>query len=276
MSAPAVTRAVSSLEERLGVQLLQRTTRVVRLTDAGRSFVPDCRRILREVEEAEASAIGSHLEPRGQLTLTAPSTFGRVYVAPVLLGFLARFPHVSARAVLVDRVVDMMNEELDVAFRIGHLPDSSLTAVRIGSVRRVVCASPAYLTERGAPRAPQDLAQHDGIALPVGSWGPEWAFSSSSRGARGRAREVAAPRLRLTVNSVDVAIAAAVAGHGLVRVLSYQIADEIQAGRLKVVLAQFEPRPVPVHIVYPAGRRADAKLRAFVDYAVEQLRRPSF
>jgi DNA-binding transcriptional LysR family regulator len=274
MSAPAVTRAIASLEARLGVQLLQRTTRVVRLTEAGRSFLPDCRRILSAVEEAEALAIGSHLEPRGQLTLTAPVTFGRIYVAPVVLGFLARYPEVSVRAVFLDRVVDMVEEGFDAAFRIGHLPDSSLTAIRIGSVRRVVCASAGYLAERGVPRRPQALAEHDAIALPIGNWGPEWAFASPRK--RGSMREIATPRLRLTVNSVDVAIAAAIAGRGLVRLLSYQVAGETKAGRLKVVLSQFEPEPIPVHVVYPAGRRADAKLRAFVAYAVEHLRRPAF
>ena len=263
MSAPAVTRAVAALEERIGTRLLHRTTRIVRLTEAGGRFLADCKRILGEIEEAEASAAGSHAEPRGQLAVTAPVMFGRMHVAPVVLEFLALHPRVTARMLFLDRVADLIDEGLDVAVRIAHLPDSSLHAVRVGSVRRVVCASPEYLAARGAPRVPADLSQHDAIALSLGAASEEWSFASG---------ETFGPPARLVVNSNDVAIAAAIAGQGVTRVLSYQIASELHAGRLQVVLADFEPPAIPVSVVYAEGRRAAAKVRAFVDFAVERLR----
>jgi DNA-binding transcriptional LysR family regulator len=263
MSPPAVTRAISALEERIGTRLLHRTTRIVRLTEAGNRFLVDCRRILGEIEEAEASAAGSHTEPRGQLAVTAPVMFGRMYVAPVVLDFLARHPRVTARMLFLDRLVDLIDEGLDVAVRIAHLPDSSLHAVRVGSVRRVVCASPDYLAARGTPRTPADLSQHDAIAFSLGASPEEWSFASS---------ETVSPPTQLIVNSNDVAIAAAVAGRGVARVLSYQIAPELRAGKLQVVLGEFEPPPIPISVVYAEGRRAAAKVRAFVDFAVERLR----
>jgi DNA-binding transcriptional LysR family regulator len=263
ISPPAVTRAVAALEERVGTRLLHRTTRIVRLTEAGRRFLADCKRILGEIEEAEASAAGSQAEPQGQLGVTAPVMFGRMYVAPVVLDFLARHPRMTARMLFLDRVVDLIDEGLDVAVRIAHLPDSSLHAVRVGSVRRVVCASPEYLAARGAPRTPADLAQHEAIAFSLGAAAEEWSFGSG---------ETLSPTTRLIVNSNDVAIAAAAAGRGVARVLSYQIAPELRAGTLQVVLAEFEPPPLPISVVYAEGRRAAAKVRAFVDLAVERLR----
>ncbi len=263
LSPPAVTRAVAALEERVGTRLLHRTTRIVRLTEAGSRFLADCKRILGEIEEAEASAAGSHAEPRGQLGVTAPVMFGRMYVAPVVLDFLARHPRVTARMLFLDRLTDLIEEGLDVAVRIAHLPDSSLHAVRVGSVRRVVCASPEYLAERGAPRTPADLSQHDAIVFSLGAAPEEWSFASG---------ETLNPASRLIVNSNDVAIAAAVAGGGVARVLSYQIAPELRAGKLQVVLAEFEPTPIPISVVYAEGRRAAGKVRAFVDFAVDRLR----
>ncbi|WP_434042863.1 MULTISPECIES: LysR family transcriptional regulator [Sorangium] len=266
MSPPAVTRAIAALEERIGTRLLHRTTRIVRLTEAGARFLTDCKRILGEIEEAEASAAGSHAELRGQIGVTAPVMFGRMFVAPVVLDFLARHPRVSARTLLVDRVVDMLDEGLDVAVRIAHLPDSSLTAIRVGSVRLVVCASPDYLAARGAPETPADLAQLDTIAFSQAASPAEWAFSSGAR------VEKVLPPSQLLVNTADVAIAAAVAGRGLARVLSYQVGPELRAGRLRIVLPAFEPPPVPVHVVHPEGPRAAARVRAFVDFLVERLR----
>jgi DNA-binding transcriptional LysR family regulator len=263
MSPPAVTRAVAALEERIGTRLLHRTTRIVRLTEAGSRFLADCKRILGEIEDAEASAAGTHAEPRGQLAVTAPVMFGRMYVAPIVLDFLARHPRVTARMLFLDRVVDLIDEGLDVAVRIAHLPDSSLRAVRVGSVRRVVCASPEYLAARGTPRTPADLSQRDAIAFSLSTSPEDWSFASG---------ETLSPPTRLVVNSNDVAIAAAVAGRGVARVLSYQIAPELRAGKLQIVLAEFEPPPVPISGVYAEGRRAAAKVRAFVDFAVERLR----
>ncbi|MDX1374225.1 MAG: LysR family transcriptional regulator [Burkholderiales bacterium] len=263
MSPPAVTRAVLALEERVGARLFHRTTRVVRLTESGARFLADCKRILADLEEAEVGAAGSHAEPRGQLCVTAPIMFGRMHVAPIVLDFLSRYPKVSARLLFRDSLVDLLDEGIDVAVRIGHLPDSSLRAVQVGSVRRVVCASPAYLAARGAPRAPADLAQHELIASSPGGEPTEWSFASG---------ETITPAARLTVSGSDVAIAAALAGRGIARVLSYQVAPELRAGGLAIVLAEFEPPPLPVSLVSLEGPRAAAKVRAFVDYAVERLR----
>src|SRR5262245_51390129 len=179
MSPPAVTRAVSALEDRIGTRLLHRTTRSVRLSEAGIRYLADCKRILGEIEEAEASAAGAHAEPGGQIAVTAPIMFGRIHVAPILLDFLARYPQVTARTILVDRVVDLMDEGLDVAVRIADLPDSSLSAVRVGRVRRVVCASPKYLAARGTPQTPADLAQHNAIIFAQAT-SAEWSFPSAT------------------------------------------------------------------------------------------------
>lgn len=266
MSPPAVTRAVAALEERIGTRLLHRTTRIVRLTEAGARFLADCKRILSELEEAEASAAGAHAALRGQLSVTASVMFGRMFVAPILLDFLALHPGVTARAVLLDRVVDLLDEGLDVAVRIAHLPDSSLSAVRVGSVRHVVCASPDYLAARGVPKTPADLARLEAIAFSHTATPQEWSFVSGSRVER------VTPRTQLYVNTAEVAIAAAVAGRGLTRVPSYQIGPELRAGRLSIVLSDFEPPPAPIHVLHADGRRAAARVRAFVDFLVERLR----
>lgn len=266
LSPPAVTRAVTALEERIGASLLHRTTRIVRLTEAGARFLADCKRILGEIEEAEAVAAGAHTEPRGLLTVTASTMFGRVFVAPVLLDFLGRHPHVSARTMFFDRIVDILEEGIDVAVRISHLPDSSLTAVRVGSVRRVLCASPGYLAERGTPETPADLAHHDAIAFGPVTPQAEWTLGA------GAETVTVSPPTRLLANTAEVAIAAAVAGRGITRVLSYMIEPDVRAGRLAIVLPAYEPPPVPIHVVHAEGRRAAARVRAFVDFAVERLR----
>ncbi|WP_224371968.1 LysR family transcriptional regulator [Hyalangium versicolor] len=267
MSPPAVTRAVSALEERLGTRLLHRTTRTVRLTDAGRQFLTDCKRILGELEEAEASAAGSQTELRGMLTVTASMMFGRMYVAPIVLDFLARHPQVVARTVLLDRVVDLLDEGVDVAVRIAHLPDSSLNAIRVGTVRRVVCASPRYLAEHGRPRTPAELSRFDAITFSqTASQQHGWSFTSGSK------VQTVTPPSRLIVNATEVAIAAAVAGRGLTSVLSYQVASEVRRGQLQLVLEDYELPAIPIHIVHAEGRRANARVRAFVDFAVERLR----
>lgn len=269
LSPPAVTRAIAGLEQHLGVPLFHRTTRQVRLTEAGARYREDCRRILTEVEEAEASAVGAHRAPRGRLAITAPMRFGYMHVTPLLLEFLARYPDVSAQTLFVDRVVNLLEEGLDVAIRIGDLPDSSLTAIRVGAVRRVVCAAPAYLATRGIPQQPKAIQSHDIVLFSGLNTRPEWAF----RTAEG---DVVVPfPTRLTVNTADVAIAAALAGRGLTRVLSYMIAPELNAGRLQIVLADFETAPLPINVVYQEGRKAAARVRAFVDFMVEQLRADS-
>jgi DNA-binding transcriptional LysR family regulator len=264
VSAPAATRAVAALERHLGTVLLQRTTRSLRLTEAGHSFLADARRILADLDAAEAAITGLRLQPHGQLAVTAPTVFGRRHIAPLLMDFLDQHPQVTARAVFADRLVHLVEEGFDVALRIASLPDSGLTAVPVGSLRRVVVASPAYLKRHGLPRTPADLAQHTGIGFAIeGQDRASWAFG------RGR---VVAPVERLVVNNNDVKVAAALAGQGLTRALAYQVVDEVRDGRLRVVLQAHEPPPVPVHLVYPAGRAASAKVRSFVAFATERLR----
>lgn len=268
LSPPAVTRAIGSLELRLGAPLFHRTTRRVRLTEAGTRFLADCRRILAELEAAEAAAAGEHAELRGQIGVTASVVFGRMHVAPLLFDFLARHPRVTARTLFVDRIVDLIDEGLDIAVRIAHLPDSALHAVPVGSVRRVVCASPAFLAAHGEPRAPAELARFSAIAFSIGGEATEtWTFASG---------EFVRPHSQLLANSNDVAIAGAVAGHGLARVLSYQVAPQLRAGELRLVLEEFEPPPVPVSLVTLEGRRAAPRVRRFLDFAVERLRAERF
>jgi DNA-binding transcriptional LysR family regulator len=266
MSPPAVTRAVAALEARIGTRLLHRTTRVVRLTEAGARFLADSRRILAEVEDAEAAAAGSHAELRGSLAVTASAMFGRMHVTPLALEFLRRHPRVALRTLFVDRVVHLVEEGIDVAVRIGRLPDSSLTAVRVGLVRRVVCAAPSYLAARGTPASPAELASHDVVAFSGITPSRQWSFHTAAGAV------IASISPRFTTNSPDVAIAAALAGYGVTSLLSYMIAREIAAGALVTVLSSYEPPPLPVHVVHHAGRQASARVRAFVDHAVANLR----
>jgi DNA-binding transcriptional LysR family regulator len=266
LSPPAVTRAVAALERRLGTRLLHRTTRVVRLTEAGERYVADCRRILAEVEDAEAAAAGSHRELRGGIGVTASAMFGRLHVAPLVLDFLRRHPGVELRTLFVDRVVNLLEEGMDVAVRIAHLPDSSLTAIRVGSVRRVVCAAPAYLAARGTPAAPGDLAGHDVVSFGGISPTREWTFREGSGSAAVRVTP------RFTTNLPDVAIAAAREGHGLTRLLSYMVAGEFARGTLAPVLVDWEPPPIPIQVVHGAGRHASARVRACIDHLVAGLR----
>jgi len=266
LSPPVVTRAVAELEQRLGLRLLTRTTRVVRVTDAGARFAEDCRRILADIDEAETTATGTHTTPRGTLTLTAPVLFGQLYVTPVLVSYLQQFPDVDAQCLFLDRVVNVVEEGIDVAVRSGELPDSSLQAVRVGRVRRVLVASPAYLQAHGVPRRPEDLAGHT-IASAAGvNPVSEWRFNDAGKTLVQRLQ----PRLRTTTN--DSAIAATLAGLGITRLLSYQVASHVRTGALQVVLEEFEAAPLPVHVVHHEGRRATQKVRAFVDLAVERLR----
>jgi DNA-binding transcriptional LysR family regulator len=268
LSPSAVTRAIAALEQRLGAPLFHRTTRRVRLTDAGTRFLADCRRILAELETAEAAAAGERAELRGQIGITASVLFGRMHVAPILFDFLAQHPRVTARTLFVDRIADLIDEGLDVAVRIAQLPDSTMHAVPVGTVRRVVCASPAFLAAHGEPRAPADLARFSALAFSIGGDAPEpWTFASG---------ESVRPRSQLLANSNDVAIAGAVAGHGLARVLSYQIAPQLRAGVLRLVLETFEPPPVPVSLVTLEGRRAAPRVRRFLDFAAERLRAERF
>ena len=266
MSPPAVTRAVAMLEDRLGTRLFLRTTRSVRLTESGERFLQDGRRILLELEEAEEAAVGSHAAPRGELNITGPVLFGRMFVTPILGDFLDLYPLVRARTLFVDRVVNLMDEGLDVAIRIGDLPDSSLIAVRAGTVRRIMFASPEYIKKHGLPQRPEDLSSHRLIqSLAMGA-SLEWPFQENGKSFSVRAE----PRLRMNTN--DAVIELAVRGWGLSRLLSYQIAPYLAEGRLQTVLSEFELPPLPIHVVHQEGRMVSAKVRSFVDFMVERLR----
>jgi len=266
VSPSVVSRVVTELEERLGVRLLTRTTRVVRLTDAGTAFFEDCRRILGEVDIAELAARGTHASPRGVLSLTAPVLFGRLHITPVVLDYLSRYPEADANCWFIDRVVNLVDEGIDVAVRIAELPDSSLQAIPVGRVRRVLCASPAYLAAHGTPTHPDDLDAHTIIASTGSSSPPEWRLYDGGRPVIVRTR----PRFITTTN--DSAIAAALADFGIARLLSYQIAQHVSDGRLVTVLAEFEPPPLPIHLVHREGRHVTQKVRAFLDLAVATLR----
>lgn len=272
LSAPAATRAIGALEQRLAVQLLLRTTRSLRLTDAGERFLADCRRIVGELEEAEAAASGAHTQPRGTLAVTAPAMFGRLHMAPLVLDFLDRHPQVGVRTLFVDRVTQLLEEGLDLALRIAALPDSGLSAVPLGAIRAVTVATPAYLAQHGRPQHPGDLLQHLAIGFAQdGSQRSAWPFYPPGR-KTAAARLPVLPPMRLVANTSELSIAAALRSQGIVRALAYQVAEPLQAGQLQIVLADWEPAPVPVHLVTLAGRQGPAKLRAFVDFAVARLR----
>jgi DNA-binding transcriptional LysR family regulator len=266
MSPPAVTRTIAFLEGTIGAQLLIRTTRSVKLTDAGQRYFGDCQRLLADLADAEAAAAGSYTTPSGTLVVTAPVLFGQMHVLPLVIAYLRQHAAVTAQTLFLDRITNLVEEGMDVAVRIGHLPDSELNAIRVGTVRRVVCGSPAYLAARGEPRTPADLAGHDVVAV-VAAWPTlEWRFGQEKKTA-------VTIRPQLLCNLNEAAIEAALQGCGLIRVLSYQVAGAIAEGRLKTVLTDFEVEPLPVHIVHAGGRSPSAKIRSFVDFAVERLRR---
>ncbi|MEO1092318.1 MAG: LysR family transcriptional regulator [Pseudomonadota bacterium] len=265
LSAPSVTRAVAALEDRLGVRLLVRTTRRVRLTEPGARYLADCRRLLAEIDEAGAVAAGSHGAPRGELVITAPTQFGRLHIVPTLPAFLARYPEVTLRGLLLDRVVDLVDEGVDVALRIAALPPSSLIARKVGAVRQVVVGSPSYLRDRPEPQHPRELVDHVLVAASSLMTGEAWPFEEGGRMVGQKVRS------RLSLSTPDAALDAVRAGFGLTRVPSYQVADDLEAGRLVAVLERFAPPPVPVSLVRHGDRRASAKVRAFVDFMIDRL-----
>lgn len=267
MSPPSVTRAVAALEERIGSLLLTRTTRNVHITEAGQRYADDCRRILAELEEAEESASGSHINPRGLLTVTAPVLFSELFVTPVIVDYLAEFPDVQIKAMMVDRVVSMVDEGIDVAIRIGELGDSGLNAIKVGEVRRVICASPDYLAHHGRPQHPNDLLNATVVVSASSPLTAEWLFAENESTLSIR------PQTRFTVTANRAAINAAGMGWGLTRVLSYQIADKVAAGELEIVLQDYELPPLPIHVLYQDGLKISAKVRTFVDYCADRLGR---
>jgi DNA-binding transcriptional LysR family regulator len=263
LSPSGVTRLIAALENRLGARLLQRTTRSVTLTDAGARYLERARRILADVEEAEIAAEGERARPSGRLVVSAPIGFGRLHVSPVMNAYLKRYRDVSAELRLEDRMINLVEEGVDLAVRIGHLADSSLVARHVGEMRRIIVASPGYLKSRGEPKRPQDISVHDTIQFGAASGPAEWRFVDSGS----EIRLNSAPRL--STNNADAGIRYAEAGGGLTRVLAYQAAEAIKRGRLKIVLAKFAPPPLPIHIVYPTSRLLSAKVRTFIDLVVE-------
>lgn len=266
LSPPAVTRAISALEERLGARVFQRTTRSLAITEVGQRFLESARRILADLEAAEKDAVGEAAEPQGHLVVTASVTFGRSVLAPVVVGFLREHPRVTASVLLLDRVANLVEEGIDVAVRIGDLPDSSLIARKVGAVRRVLVASPAYLAERGNPAAPSDLKSHSVIGFTGLMPNRELRFGEGS-GAT-----TVAVRPALEVNDALTAIDSAAMGHGITIALSYMVRDAIAAGKLLPVLDDCSPVPRPVHLVHSHARLVAPKIRAFIDYAAPRLR----
>ena len=264
MPLASVSRRVAELEERLGTRILLRSTRGLSLTEPGEAYLAACRTILEQVGEAERVAAGEFSVPKGLLAVSAPIVFGRLHVLPIITAFLNIYPEVDVRLEQSDRTVSLIEEHIDAAIRIGHLPDSSMRARRVGQVRRIVCASPGYLSDRGRPERPDDLPLHDCITFENLMSSDRWQFGE------GREQRYVEIRSRMVVNTAEAAIDAAAAGLGLTRVLSYQVVDAIAAGRLEIVLQDDEPTPWPVNILYGSGL-VPQKLRAFIDFAAPRL-----
>ena len=265
---PTISRKIADLEAHLKTRLLIRSTRKLALTDAGLAYVAACRRILEDIEEAETQASGEYSIPRGELTITAPIVFGRLHILPVVSDFLTHFAEINVRMTLSDRNFNLVDDHIDVAVRIGDLPDSTLIATRVGTVRRVVCGSPAYLAAHGTPKAPADLSDHMCVTFSEMASGTSWAFAPSGRQAK-----PFRPLCRLHINTAEAAIDAASAGVGLTNVLSYQVARSVSEGALRIVLEPFEPSPVPVHMIHAHQGLLPLKIRRFLEFAAPRIRR---
>jgi DNA-binding transcriptional LysR family regulator len=269
-SLPTVVRTLASLERRLGVRLLNRTTRRIHLTDDGAQYLERCRAILSDVREAEAGLTFRNIEPQGKLAVTASVLFGRRYIAPIVSEFIRRHRNVSADLLFVDRIVNVIEEGLDVAIRIGHLSDSSLVAIPVGQVRRIVCASPQYLRHYGTPRVPKDIRTHRCVRHTGLAPRNEWHFRIGRRNVTIPITSV------LTCNEIDSALNECTNGLGLGMFLSYQVAPNRRSNKLRYVLEEFENEPLPVHVVYPHSKLLSTKVRTFVDECVDKLRRVRF
>lgn len=266
MSPPAVTRAIAALEARLGVKLLNRTTRYVRTTEAGQAYLEDARRVLAEVDAVDEAVSGVNTEPRGHLSITAPVMFGRLFVMSSVVDYLEQYPDTEISALFLDRDVNLLGEGIDVGIRIGDLPNSSMRALRVGSVRQTVCASPQYLRRHGRPATPDDLSDHALIMSSAVSDVPSWRFRTN-QGSRSIRLQ---PRLSVTSNAA--ALEAALRHFGITRLLSYQVASQLADGRLEVLLEDFEPAPSPIHVIHREGRYASATVRSFIDFVAARLR----
>jgi len=266
MPLATVSRKVSELEAHLRTKLINRTSRRLTLTDAGRSYVAGCKRILEDLEEIEQAAAGEYVVPRGDLVLTAPIVFGRLHVLPVAAEFLKTYPDIDIRIVLADRVMNLHEDAIDVAIRIGVLPDSSLIATRVGTIRQVVCGSPDYFAAKGTPKSPEELRDHDCVTFDGLVSPADWKFVINGSPV------TIAVHSRLVVSTAEAAIDAATMSVGVARVLSYQAADAMRAGRLALVLEEFEPAPWPVSLVYAGQGLLPLKVRAFLDFAAPRLK----
>lgn len=266
MPLATLSRKISELEGHLKTRLLNRSTRLLTLTDAGEGYIAAAKRILEEVEAAEREASGEYNAPKGELVLTAPVVFGRTHLTPVVIDFLKAYPEINVRLALHERVVNLQEEHVDLAIRLGRLPDSSLVAVRLGEVRRIICASPDYLAARGTPLHPADLAAHDCVIFDPFGQAQGWDLPV------GNSMQHFPLHFRFAVTTAQAAIDAAIGGIGIAQLFCYHIGQARAAGLLVPVLQDFAPPPVPIQLVYPAGRTLPLKLRAFLDFATPRLR----
>lgn len=262
-----ISRKVSELEAHLNVRLLMRSNRNISLTEAGQSFVAASRRILQDLGEAEREVSGDSRVLKGELVLSAPIALGRFFLLPIVIDFLKEFPSIDVRMMLADRRLNLIEDRIDIGLRVGELQDFSLVAKKVGTVRRVVCASPIYLKRRGAPKTPENLGDHDCVTFENTLSAESWTFHI------GKAEKSFPIHSRLIVSTAEAAIDAAVAGGGLTRMLDYQIAAQRRAGTLKLVLESFNSPPKPVHLIYEAGRHLPLKIRTFLDYAAPRLKK---
>jgi len=266
ISPPAVTRAINHLEQKLGAKFLERNTRLVRLTDAGKAYLAQAKTIIALLKEADAAAQGMNIAPRGHLKVTAPVLFGKIFVVPGIADYLQRFPDMEVSAMFVDRTVNLIDEGFDVAIRIGQLPDSGMKALRLGQVRRVVCASPAYLAKKGVPKHPSDLQRHCIIGTEVPAQHVNWRFSTNASPLAVKLKP------RLNVISNDAAIEAVKIGFGIAQLPFYQIATHIAAGEMKLILEDYSGDHLPIHLLHRESKFAAAKVRSFIDLLSERLR----
>jgi DNA-binding transcriptional LysR family regulator len=267
MPLATVSRKLSELEEHLKIKLLNRTTRRLELTDSGRVYFSACQKILEELSEVERVVTGEYTSPKGDLTLTAPIVFGRLHILPIVTDFLKAYPEIDVCLILSDRVVDMMEEHIDIALRIGKLPDNSMIARGVGFIREVVCGSPAYFKTHGKPKEPDDLKSHDCVTFDRLGDASLWIFR------KGKKNQMIPVHSRLTVSTSEAAMEASIAGIGITRVLSYQVKAHLDSGKLALALEEYEPESRPVNLVYSRERSLPLKMRAFIDFTIPRLKK---
>lgn len=264
---PTISRKVAELEAHLKTRLLVRSTRKLALTEAGIAYVAACKRILEDIDAVETQASGEYSVPRGELTITAPIVFGRIHILPVVTEFLQHFAEINVRMTLADRNVNLVDDHIDMAVRIGDLPDSSLLATKVGAIRRVVCGSPAYFAAHGIPKVPSDLAGHTCVMFSAIGGGTSWTF------LHGKQTKFIRPQCRLHINTAEAAIDAAISGLGVTCVLSYQVARAVEDGKLQIVLQDFEPPLIPVHLIHAHQGLLPLKMRRFLEFAAPRIRK---